>query len=164
MSYIYSFGEDVGLDDLVKCYIETKRTQIHARVTQHIVELRACFEAALGVAIPEKPESPNAAVWMLFFAITHALASERGPLEGILEGGLIFVQLERMGLQHEEEELVRLDRRRAQLRSEHVALAARLFAALTGADPSKRVSIDDLGATGIYPGRTPADFDIFEHL
>ena len=158
----------IGLRELLTVYVDSRRPQVHPVMTDHLEKTLSSFEAALRVRVPRDfVDVPDKArpLFMLFQGTVDSLLALRSPLCGFLEASLIFKRLEEAGARGQilVDELQVIGERVDALRLAQLDVLEQLLQIfLGGAHPS--VSLDEVRATGLYPGETPKDFDIFDHI
>jgi hypothetical protein len=157
----------ITLRELLLAYLETLTPQVHPIMTDHVQKTLASFEAALRVKIPlEYEDVPKGAgpLYMLFRSTVASLRALRTPTSGFLEAGLIFKCLDESGergrtILHS----LRVANEQAKsLRECQLGILEHLLQIFLGVAPS--VTMEQVRATGLYPGDTPEDFDIFDHM
>lgn len=158
----------IALGELLEAYLESRRPQVHPIMTDHVQKTLVAFETALGVRIPQSREDVpvgSLAMFMLFRATVESLLSLRTPLSTFLDAGLIFTKLEAAG-DGGAAVLRSLDSTAAGakiMRESQLAILLELLRMfLGGANPS--VTMDEVRATGLYPGDSPENFDIFDRM
>lgn len=158
----------ITLRDLLTAYLDSQRPQIHPVMTDHVEKTLESFEAALQVKVPRKIDdvpSRMRPLFMLFRGTVDSLLALRAPLSNALETSLIFIRLEELaGPDHTFVDQLRVidEQVDALSRAQLDILEQLLQIFLGGARPS--VTMDEVRATGLYPGDTPKDFDIFDHM
>jgi hypothetical protein len=160
--------QTVTLRVLLGAYLESLRPQIHEVMVEHNQRILAAFEAALQVRVPRRlSDVPSewSPLFMLFQSTVDSIPRVRAPLAEALEAGLIFSKLEAAGDEGAaiHDELQRASGSAQALRESQLTILERtLRVFLGGAQPS--ATMDAVRATGIYPGDSPRDFDIFDHI
>lgn len=158
----------ITLRDLLTAYLDTQRPQVHPVMTDHVRRTLESFEAALQVKVPRDIADVPARMgplFMLFRGTVESLLALRTPLSGFLEAGLIITRLE----EAEEpgrilmDELRLVDEQVNGLRQLQLDVLEQLLQIFLGGKPPA-VTMDTVRATGLYPGETPKDFDIFDHM
>lgn len=163
-----STNRKIALRELLEAYLESRRPQVHPVMTDHVQKTLLAFEAALGVGVPRSPNDvpPETRVmYLLFVATTESLLSFRTPLSGALEAGLLFHKLESAG--EGGDAVLRSLKTTAEaarmLRESQFAILLELLRMfLNGASPS--ATMDEVRATGLYPGDSPENFNIYDHM
>lgn len=160
--------EVITLRELLQAYLESKRPQVNPIMTRHTEQVFEAYEAALKVRVPRSnADFPPGirALSFVWFGTIESILNLQTPLAGALEAGLVVSKLESAGPDGAaviEGIRAAADTAR-QLRVAEVEILRRLLRiCLAGADPS--ATMEEVRATGIYPGRTPKDFDIFDHM
>jgi len=158
----------IALRDLLTAYLEAQRPQIHPVMADHVARTLESFEAALQVKVPrDVADVPSrmGPLFMLFRGTVESLLALRTPLSGFLEAGLIITRLE----EAEEsgrivmDELRVVDEQVHVLRELQLDVLEQLLQIFLGRKPPP-VTMDTVRDTGLYPGDTPKDFDIFDHM
>ncbi|MFO0586109.1 MAG: hypothetical protein U0441_01155 [Polyangiaceae bacterium] len=158
----------ITLQDLLLAYLDTRRPQVHPVMTDHVEKTLLAFETALNVKIPREADDVSGEMRPLFFLFrgtVDSLLDVRTALSGFLEAGLIYTRLEALGEPGRAilEDLQLAGEQAEALRRTQLDVLERLLHIfLHGARPS--VTMADVRATGLYPGDTPKDFDIFDHM
>lgn len=107
----------------------------------------------------------GAALYMLFNSTTESILSLRTPLSTFLEEGLIVLKLESAGAEGRAI-LDHLDDVSTSARAMHDAqidILVRLTKIFLGGEQPV-ATMEEVRATGLYPGDSPKDFDIHDHL
>jgi hypothetical protein len=157
----------ITLRELLVAYLETLTPQVHPIMTDHVQKTLASFEAALGVKIPlEYEDVPKGAgpLYMLFRSTVASLRALRTPTSGFLEASLLFKRLDESGERGQTilRSLGVANEQANALRECQLDILEHLLQIFLGVPPS--VTMEQVRATGLYPGDTPKDFDIFEQM
>lgn len=161
-------SKPIGLRELLEAYIESLRPQVHPIMTDHLEKTVAAFETALRVAIPRSLEhvaGAHRSLFLLFQSTLESLLSNRAPLSGMVDSSLLSRRLDEAG-ELGEQVKTRWSDALGQVKALHdsyvTMLETLLRIVLGGANPT--VTMRQVRATGIYPGDTPKDFDVHEHM
>lgn len=158
----------VTVRDLLEVTIGSMRAGVHPVMKAHGEQMATSYEHALGVRVPRKIDDVPQAwrpLFMLFASTLSSAAALETPLSGILEGGLLVAKLDAAGAvgARVTSLLEAIGKGTNAIREQHVDVLVGLLEIFHGG-PLKEIRLADVLATGLYPGSTPKDFDLFEHL
>ena len=161
-------AETVGLRELIEAHVATLTPNLHQKWREHNAQLVVAYESALGVRIPRRLDdvpSHLRTVFMLFSSTVEVVSKLDTPLSGALELGLLVVHLERAGSSGQMvlDSWSSIREAAASLESLELNMLVQMMELFyDGRKPS--ASLDEVRATGLYPGSTPLGWDEFDDL
>ena len=159
-------AETIGLRELIEAHVGTIAPHIHQKWREHNAQLVAAYESALNVRIPRRLDdvpSHLRTVFMLFSSTADVVSKLETPLSGALELSLLVVQLKRAGASGQTvlDSWASIGEATGSLKSLEFNMLVQMMELLhDGTNPS--ASLDQVRATGLYPGSTPHDWDEFD--
>lgn len=160
--------DSLTLKDLLEAFLESLRPQVHEVLVAHNLKILASYEAAFGIRIPRcREDVPDA--WQSLFhpfqSATESALAIRTPLSVYCETSLIHAKLDAAGAVGGvvEQRLRDLEDMARRTHAAHLDVLVGLLRIFNhGAEPFTTLAA--IKATGLYPGSTPPDFDVFDHM
>lgn len=158
----------VGLRELIEAHVSTITPHLHQKWREHNAQLVAAYESALDVRIPRRLDdvpSHLRTVFMLFSSTADVVSKLDTPLSGAPELSLLVVQLERAGPSGQLvlDSWASIREAARSLKSLEFDMLVQMMELLhDGRRPS--ASLDQVRATGLYPGASPHNWDEFDDL